>query len=91
MAKPDLSHLFYDPSTGIITCTNDDKRGRTLGPVGNPNAQGFLTYTSDGVQYKVHRLAWYLYYGRWPKGKLEHSNGNKSDNRINNLREMKGG
>lgn len=37
--------------------------------------------------YMLHRVAWAHYYGEWPKGNLDHINGDPSDNRICNLRE----
>ncbi len=36
--------------------------------------------------YKAHRIAWYLHYGEWPEGMIDHVNRNKNDNRIENLR-----
>lgn len=35
---------------------------------------------------KGHRLAWLLHYGEWPKGSIDHINGVRDDNRIENLR-----
>jgi hypothetical protein len=35
--------------------------------------------------YKEHRLAWLIVYGKWPR-EIDHINGNKSDNRLCNLR-----
>lgn len=34
----------------------------------------------------VHRIAWLLHYGQWPEGDIDHINGVKTDNRIENLR-----
>lgn len=36
---------------------------------------------------QLHRVAWALHYGRFPKQLIDHRNGNPHDNRIENLRE----
>lgn len=36
----------------------------------------------------VHRIVWALSHGYWPEGEIDHINGVKSDNRINNLRDV---
>ncbi len=38
--------------------------------------------------YKAHRVAFALYHGRWPSGEIDHINGDPSDNRIWNLRDV---
>ena len=41
-----------------------------------------------GIRYSGHRLAWLMVYGRWPNEMIDHINGDRSDNRIENLREI---
>ncbi len=35
---------------------------------------------------RAHRLAWLISYGCWPKGLIDHINGDTDDNRLANLR-----
>lgn len=42
----------------------------------------------DGETYPAHRAAWLYVYGYMPENEIDHINRNKSDNRINNLREV---
>lgn len=37
-------------------------------------------------QFKAHRVIWALHYGVWPESEIDHINGVRSDNRIENLR-----
>lgn len=38
--------------------------------------------------FKAHRVAWAIHYGEWPKNFIDHINGDVSDNRISNLRDV---
>jgi hypothetical protein len=53
---------------------------------GTKNSHGYLTVTLNDKILKVHRLVFLLHYGYLPKY-IDHINGNRSDNRIENLRE----
>ncbi len=47
---------------------------------------GYLVGRIFGVNYNSHRIAWALHHNKWPEGPIDHINGNRSDNRIENIR-----
>lgn len=54
---------------------------------GTLRKDGYVEVTVRGKQHRAHRLAWLIVYGKWPEGQIDHKNRNRSDNRIDNLRE----
>lgn len=40
----------------------------------------------NGHSHLAHRLAWLFVHGHWPEADIDHINGDRSDNRIDNLR-----
>lgn len=52
----------------------------------NNNGRGYLTARIGGVQFSAHRTAWAMHHGEWPAGLIDHINGDRHDNRIDNLR-----
>ena len=54
---------------------------------GRLDAQGYRTGRVFNKEYKEHRLIWLYHYGEWPKDQLDHINGVRDDNKIENLRE----
>ena len=52
------------------------------------NKDGYRFGTFKYKTYKEHRLIWLYHYGEWPKDQLDHINGVRDDNRIENLREV---
>jgi len=50
------------------------------------NAYGYKTGRVLGVSIYAHRVVWALHTGAWPYPFLDHINGIRSDNRVENLR-----
>jgi hypothetical protein len=79
----------YDPKSGIITWRISQKYSKVkVGQeAGYTTVQGYIHIEFDGKTYKAHRLAWFLFFGKWPTGILDHIDRNKANNAIDNLRE----
>ena len=72
--------LSYDPDTGLFS-----REGST--PIANPSSDGYTRIGIKGRKYLAHRLAWFFVHGETPDT-IDHINGEKSDNRIANLRNV---
>ena len=81
--------LDYDAKTGkFVWKIRPSKAVKEGAAAGNLNKAGYITIGFAKRIYKAHRLAWLHVYGEWPKGLIDHINGDKSDNRIENLRDV---
>lgn len=84
-----LSSLSYNPDTGVILRNQRSGRGKAGCRADVLHKQsGCRCVCLNYKHYSAHRLAWLLYYKVWPMGEIDHVNGNRADNRIENLREV---
>lgn len=80
--------LAYNPKTGKLTWkVRQSIRVQIGDEITGRMKQGHLRVSIDYRRYLAHRVAWFHFYGRWPRGRLDHKNTKENDNRIRNLRE----
>lgn len=81
--------LDYNPTTGKFFWKV--KRNGTKGigsEAGNTSKKGYVFIRLDNKPYLAHRLAWLYTYGEWPTQQIDHKNGQRDDNAIDNLRSV---
>lgn len=88
-----VEKLTFERANHLLRCEEGvlywriSKRGTVRGTrAGNRHADGCVQVMVDRHNYKAHRLVWLLAHGEWPTGEIDHVNGKRDDNRIENLR-----
>lgn len=59
------------------------KKGDLIGSIDD---RGYRRVFLKGKHIRIHRLVWLLAYGSFPNEDIDHINGNKLDNSLDNLR-----
>ncbi|MCD8514634.1 MAG: HNH endonuclease [Burkholderiaceae bacterium] len=84
-----LRELFdYDDEAGVLYWKVSYGKAFKGNRAGYVNASGYMTVGLIGEKFRVHRIVWAVVHGAWPKHVIDHIDGNKLNNRIENLRSV---
>jgi hypothetical protein len=78
--------LSCNPETGLFTCKVSRGNIRAGSIAGIKRHDGYIRIYIDGRWYMAHRLIWLHAYGTWPEHEIDHVDGDKTNNRLCNLR-----
>lgn len=81
--------LRYEPETGLfywVKARPGVTNGKQAGCLQKTN--GYVVIRIDRVLYLAHRLAYFYMHGVWPTNDIDHKFGNRSDNRIDYIRDV---
>lgn len=79
---------FFVNDNGVVRWSKSAGRARPGMRAGSFNEDGYLLVELRGQKMLAHRIAWALHFGHWPKNEIDHINCDRSDNHIENLRDV---
>jgi hypothetical protein len=80
------SALRYDPESGKLFWRDDWMPKICGGREAGTADKGYIRFEHRGRRFAAHRVIWFLVYGSWPEGEIDHVNGVGTDNKLENLR-----
>lgn len=90
LTREDILNSFtYHKESGLFFNARDKNgNGGIKGMIaGYMHHKGYVYLCIKNIRLCAHRVAWFLEKGYWPSDFIDHLNGHRSDNRIENLRE----
>lgn len=88
LSQDKLKSIFeYEPVTGILRW-KEARSNMIKGSIaGSIHPSGYKVVTIESESYKLHRIIWIMLFANIPDGfYIDHINGIKFDNRLENLR-----
>jgi hypothetical protein len=82
-----MKKVHYCPNSGELTRISSYYKSKIGSIAGSTMANGYRYIQIGKKNYRAHRIVWLYVYGHFPTSHIDHINGDRADNRIENLRE----
>lgn len=79
--------MEYDPITGVFTRRRASGTAKAGDVAGWREPNGYIKLSVAGRKYYAHRCAVLYMTGSWPTGRVDHRDGDPSNNVFDNLRD----
>lgn len=76
----------YEKESGFLYWRVRGKKRSVTDPAGTKTNRGYVAISVCEKKFYRHRIVWAIHYGKLPELGLDHINGIKGDDRIENLR-----
>lgn len=87
-----LEIFTYDKDEGTLYWKNPTgnraKKGMLAGNKCRFHGNDYIQLRVEGNNFLLHRLIWFIEYGKFPKFQIDHIDGNGMNNKIGNLRDV---
>lgn len=91
--KSDITHaellkiVKFDNSIGkLVWIKNTYGHAHAGKPIGGLDGDGYYCVGIKRKKYRLCRIVWLYFYGEWPNGHMDHKDGDKTNDSLNNLR-----
>jgi len=89
MTREEANELFdYDQDTGVLRWKKSRSNVLAGDVAGHKTTDGYIDVRVNRRLYSAHRIVWLLKTSAWPDGEIDHIDGDRSNNRLLNLRDV---